>query len=281
MTFRRFIRQRDMRVARDTALFGSADYGEGIFAPGDSGLMGRPADALPTDAPLVARVSLGDPQAFTSIQRGSAVLPVFVTGSILGESRSIQRVAVAVNDRIAAVTDLFGRDDGRSFESIVDPRALTAGRNDVRIFGLREDGVTRTLVPIGRGESETYRLARRGQREMILSSSGERTPVVPGRTAGFLDRVEREGSAVRVSGWSASRELGAASRVFVFADEHFLVTGAPSLPRQDVAQDLGPAGRKAGFSVSASLRRSGPRLELRAFGVIDGRAYELRTTEGG
>ncbi len=63
----------------------------------------------------------------TSLRRGAAVLPTFVSGRLTGSAPTPVRLLVVVNGRIAGSTYSFDPGGGPLFASMVPESALKAG----------------------------------------------------------------------------------------------------------------------------------------------------------
>lgn len=278
--FSEFVQRRDDAIERNTRLFGSSEGRKGLFAiGGGSSLIGVPVKELERGAPTGARAVLDNPSAYASIPRGVRVLPVFMTGRVVGELPPQLPLAVAVNGRVAAVTPGFVASGTRLFEVIFDPAQLRPGANEIRIFAVREAGTTARLAPLV--ESETYKLVQQRGSELIVSSAGRRTRVLKATRGGFVDKVARSGAVVSLSGWSATQQAGPAENVLAFSEGRFVGSGQPLYARPDIAAAFGPSTRTSGFALS--LRFPGRReaqAKIRVFGLLDGAAVELFRAPG-
>jgi hypothetical protein len=276
LDFRRYVRLRDATVARDVAWFGSRDRGRGIFAPGTGpSVVGRAVAGLPADPPVRARAELDDAHAFTSIPAGAAHLPGLVSGRISPGLSTGPRLAVAINGRVAAVTlRSDGKEGTDEFEAIVDPRTLRAGANDVSVYVLRQRGGAFRLAPLAQQAGETYRLVTRGERQLIVDSTGRRR-VVSDLVQGSVDSLALEDDVLRALGWAAQPRLGPAEKVLVFVDGRFQAAAVPSKPRPDVAREHGRSTLASGFSIAGSAPAGATRQDVRVFALRGARASEL------
>ena len=278
LPFSEFKRRRIAQVRRVAGAFGSNDGGRGVFAPGgDFDLVGRAVQDVPASAPIRAQAELDDRRALAAVDTNAKVLPVYLTGRLSGLAPS-RRLAIALNGRIAAVTTSYTDGISTRFEAIVDPGALRAGANAVALYELRGTPGARRLARLGQVETR-YRLVEESGREALVSPSGRRLPVVAGALEGFLENAEFKAGSLRMHGWSASKRLGSAKEVVVFADGRFLLTTRPSVPRPDLAETQGGRSLLSGFNVVTSLGSEPDEGTLRAFGVADGRASELQQIE--
>ena len=118
--------------------FGTGDR-YGLYSIGsDPGLIGRSvATYLSSErSPLV--LTLSGLEAFASVDTSSASLPLHVAGRIDGEASTSNRVAVAVNDRIAAITGPYLEDGTGAFSTMIPEEFLVPGSNTIEALVLDE-----------------------------------------------------------------------------------------------------------------------------------------------
>ncbi len=274
LPFAEFKTRRDALVRRVADTFGADDRGRGVFAPGgDFDLIGRAVDSVPAAPPISAQVELDDPRALAAVDRKAEVLPAYLAGRVsdLGPSR---RLAVALNGRIAALTTSYSDGVNIRFEALLDPDRIAGGPNRVALFELRGAPGARRLARLAQAETG-YTLAGEDGSEELVDSSGRRVPVAEGALEGFVEQTKFRDGVLRISGWSASRSLGAAKEVVVFADGRFLIASRPSAPRGDVAKTQGTRSLLSGFNIVTSLGRAPEEGDLRVFGIAGGKASEL------
>ena len=82
------------------------------------------------------------------------------------------------------------------------------------------------------------------------------------------------GGSLTVAGWAVAGKDTPAEKVVAFEGERFLGAAATTVERPDVAEQLGPAALKSGFSLvipSAGIYGNG----VRVFAIAGSRASEL------
>jgi hypothetical protein len=101
--------------------------------------VGRPPPADPEDGGGAA--DLDQQGALDDVVLGRPPVPVYLSGTVEPDGDGFDLVAITVNGTVAAVEPLFSFDgvDGR-FAAIVPPGLLVDGANDVRLFGVDDQG---------------------------------------------------------------------------------------------------------------------------------------------
>jgi hypothetical protein len=131
------------------------------------------------------------------------------------------------------------------------------GENDVDVF-LVSAGANGQLQ-LERPEnlfSVTYLLTTsKDEKEVIiLSSDGEKIPVIHGRLKGRLDKTIVRHDAVSFKGWSFDvRDSQLPEAILIFANGEFLYSGENNRNRPDVAKVYGKAALQSGFSFTLPL----------------------------
>jgi hypothetical protein len=272
MPFADYVRRRDALVARMAATFrlGSRD---GLLRSGpDADLLGEPLAALGAAPAAGGRVELDDPGLLASVDPVGDFVPSLVGGGVTGV-RDGDRLAVAVQGRIAAVAVPYREGGGLRFAAIVPPAAFVRGPNRVEVVRIagRAPGRTFTLL---RGGSATFRLARRGGGEVLVDEAGRRFPIGPG-VEGSVDGTTLIDGKVEIKGWAGDTQRGRpAAQVVAFAGDRLLAAGRPS----EEARGPGAALGRASFTLSGweATLRGVPRDEpLRVLAVEGGRASPL------
>ncbi|TMM17831.1 MAG: hypothetical protein E6F97_12660, partial [Actinobacteria bacterium] len=134
-------------------------------------LLGRLVSGLSTH-PGKASVQLSNENLLRTVDTHSGLLPTWIQGDVSGPLGS-QDLAVAVNGRVAAVTQTFDLGGVTKFDAMVPEGSLHDGRNDVSVFAVQPDGSLEEL----RGSSVTTSLTRRGGGQVITSTGGTAIPI--------------------------------------------------------------------------------------------------------
>lgn len=150
-------------IARRWRLFGAT--GTSPVPPGMSrDLLGRPAPAAGAVTAAPVQVLLEQPQRFRHVDLSAPVLPLHLAGRVLdaeGRPRAAT-LAVAVNGTIRAVTrtleGLHATYPG-TFGAFLEAGTLRAGRNDLQVFVVSNDGGELQLASSSGDRPETLDLA--------------------------------------------------------------------------------------------------------------------------
>ena len=143
----RLARARMESVARRWELF------DGSVSPVPSGaprgLLGLPAPATAADAvkgPM--QVLLRDPQLLRNVDLSAPVLPLALEGRLLDQEGrpASSMLAVAVNGHIRAITRTLDRLAPGTWSAQLEPGALQAGANDIKLFLVSPDGTQLQLA---------------------------------------------------------------------------------------------------------------------------------------
>jgi len=262
-----------LEAARDDArLFGRGAEPTRPFGP-FSKLVGRDVGTLGATTASGARVHLDGESLFANVKKASEFVPARITGEVDGVSLAGGApLAVAVNDRVSATTRTFMLDGRSRFAVLVRENAFREGRNTVSVFAISPSGGLARLG--GTSNAAGYRLSANGKG--LVSPSGARISIAPGRLDGRIESSTQEGGTVRIKGWAADlHDRALVDRVVLFSGGKLVYSSATTIYRWDVdeVQDKTPAAR-VGFvaEVPASDVRG---KQLRVFAVRHGVASEL------
>jgi hypothetical protein len=136
-------------------LFGSGE--DSVFAEGtDRQLIGRRVDAFPRWRATTARAQINLPST-VSFDPQSSQAPSRVTGNVTDmRAERISKLAIAVDGRIVAVTNLVDSDGKHWFSTFVPDSVFRPGANRLTVLALRTEGDRRlALAKIGSKGSES------------------------------------------------------------------------------------------------------------------------------
>ena len=266
-------RRRDAEVTRIARSFGAGLAGL-YRRPGDERLVGRRLAELSPAGQGGARVELDGAGALVAADGGAEVVPARLTGTLSGLGAGHQ-LAVAVNGVVRGTTESYEDGDRIRLSVMVPPESFGSGRNSVEVLAVEGPPSAPRLTRLGgTGPAERYRLAARGESEVVVAPSGRAITVAPGR-AGYLEKATPAGGDLTLAGWSATA-AGPARTVVAFRDGRFLGAARPSRRRPDVAASLGRGARLAGFTLVVPAAPGGPpERGLRLFGLIGERAHPV------
>jgi hypothetical protein len=280
MPFDEYVRRRDGLVRSMLDAFG--DSAAGVYRSGeDADLIGTSVDRLAAGSRRGASFELDGGGLLGDVDPAGPLVPSLITGEVSGVPAAA-RLAVAVDGRVAATAARW-RDGGTErFSAVVPPTAFARGANSVDLIAVTGAGVGRQLARLP-GAALGYRLAEMDGGQAIVTGSGRSIPVARSASGGSIDGIEVGQAEVKIDGWAADVERARpADRVLAFAGERFLAAGKPSLPREDVAEKVGPRLARAGFKLTGwtgGPRPGSPSAPVRVFAIVGGRALEIGQPE--
>ena len=281
--FQTFVRERDEQTRRRISLLGAGDGFAEVYAAGPyKGILGlSPADVgVAGTAPFHVDV---DPHAeFFAYSPGASTVPALITGRLSKPGQAQQVIAVAINDRIAAVTRSYQFRSEMLMDAVVPPSAFKRGANRVEVFAVGGPESRPRLAAAGRVSGTTARLVKRNGAFAVDGVAGKPIRVAPGAIDGNVDTVQLEGNRLVVAGWvTDARHTRPADRVLVFSGDRLLQATQPQLVRNDVAK-LGPGGGSSGFYLSRSgVPEDVAPERLRVIAVVGDRASEMSVAAPG
>jgi hypothetical protein len=233
-------------------------------------LLGRLVSTLSVQPSHSASVSLENQSLLQTVDTRSDLLPTWIQGDLTGVGPN-EDLAVAVNGRIAAVTQSFSAGGSSKFDAMVPEGSLHDGRNDVSVY-LVQDGRLEEL----RGSSVVTTL--RGN--AISSSGGRAVPVRPGALRGQVHVAS--GPNFTFTGWASNPALSAkVDTVMVFVDRAQVYASKISLIQPHTMLGQAVAHQKYAFQFQlprALLPKPGSGHKVRVFAVRHGVATELAHT---
>jgi hypothetical protein len=285
--------KRDAFAARAAALerqrrqFGEGSW-SGVFAAGPyPELLGRRLATLRIAPDPQVQATLSGEHAFNAVDPRGPLSPSLLVGTLSqkrgGAGAAARRtIAVALNGRIAAVSESYRYEGKTQFSALVPESAFSRGPDRVDVLAVSGRGSKLRITSLGgAGSQGTYRLVRTGARISIRTPSGETIRVQPGAVSGYVDIARVEGDLVNFFGWAADvPRKRIRDRVLVFANGRFVY--AVDRPLEGRRPDLGAELEDAGFAIYLDRRDvlRGPNPELRVFAVVGGVASELRYPDG-
>jgi hypothetical protein len=133
------IEQRDSAIAEKDERFGTGPFYTLGPAPE---LIGK---AAPPASGNVPPASIDKAELWDNYRPGKGLLPIWVNGTIMtGQAGAL--IAVGVNGKIQGTTRSFDFQGKQRFGTLVDPKSLVPGRNEITIYRV---GKNSRLQPIG------------------------------------------------------------------------------------------------------------------------------------
>jgi Sulfatase len=219
-------RGRDATLRRQLALFGSGTWSR-VYAIGPHrNLLGRSVGSLRVVSGS-AHVSVDGQGLLAAVDLRSLLSPSHVTGSVSGAPAGTD-LAIAIDGRIAAMTQTFATDGSVHFAAFVPETAFRQGANELVVYIVRGGGLLERLHG-GTGAATAYRLVSGG----IVDPAGRRITLVPGALAGRVEDWYFESGSVRFGGWAGDATRHAlADAVLVFRGKQFLYAGTTTVKRK-------------------------------------------------
>jgi hypothetical protein len=236
-------------------------------------LLGRLVSGLKVHPSSSSSVQLSNENLLRTVDTRSELLPTWIQGQVSGQTGD-EDVAVAVNGRIAAVTQTYDQGGVTRFDAMVPDGSLHDGRNDVSVFVVQPDGSLEEL----RGSSVTTTIKTRGGIQVIVSSGGRAIPIRQQALAGQV-RVKAGPTFEFDGAASDAAKQHKVDAVMVFVDGEQVYASKASLiqPKSMLGQvaKQNPYGFQ--FDLPASLLpKPGSGHNVRVFAVRGGAASELR-----
>jgi hypothetical protein len=260
---------------RNAALFGEG--GDSMYRIGPHAeLLGRSVQGMQRRAVTGARVVLDGAGLFAEVHSSVGFVPARVVGELVGKTPPVgAALAVVVNDRVAATTQVFSVDGRKRFTAMVPEGVFHDGGNDVEIYGVAGQGQHVTLAHLGgTGTSSRYELSADGR--TITLPGDRRVLVLPNRLSGALEVWEPRGATVQVAGWAADLHDGAlVDRVLAFTGRRLVYAGATTVYRWDLPATQHQRALVRSGWVAEMPTRDVHRSSLRVFAVRGNVATEL------
>jgi hypothetical protein len=253
LPFEELMRRRNAEVRRRIGLFGEHNGFDGVFRAGpDATLVGRPVSRLARAGPPGFRVAFDYRAELSSFSPDSPVVPAFVTGRVEGAAEGGQRVAIALNGRVAAVTETYRDGDVVRLAAILPGMAFREGANVIEALAVTGSGPSARVASAGRSAGDEAKLVERGG-DLALELNGKAIAVEPGHADGFVDSVQLSGGQMSVAGWATAADHSrSADRVLLFGDGRLLQSVEPTGQRPDLSEAFGPGAGLAGYEFTVS-----------------------------
>jgi sulfatase-like protein len=147
VSYEEWVRRRDAVVAREADMF-PPDRGFGpVFELGPhKELIGASVAGLSVRPDSSSHVVFDGERPFVGVDPQATFVPSLVSGTMSGQAKAGDDIALAVNGRIAAVGRLHQVVGQRRFQVMVPPPAFRRGDNLVQLMRVRDGGNTLLLV---------------------------------------------------------------------------------------------------------------------------------------
>jgi hypothetical protein len=263
---------RRQALAEQSATFGTSAADLYRIGPHQE-LLGRLVSTLHVTRSRSGGVQLSNQNLLRTVDLRANLIPTWLQGDLSGVPGE-QDLAIAVNGRIAAVTQSFDAGGQAKFAAMVPESSMHGGRNDVSVYVVRDNGLEEL-----RGSSVTTTIRARGGGEAIVSG-GKAVPVRPGVLRGQVHVTA--GRNYTFTGFAANKALTAkVDAVMVFVDREQVYASKFSLIHPHTM--LGPSVQKQKLAFQfelppALLPKPGSGHEVQVFATRRGVAAELRYT---
>jgi hypothetical protein len=267
-------RLRTQALAEQLAAFGKTPADLYRVGPHQE-LPGRLVSSLPVTPSHSGGVQLSNQNLLRTVDVRSNLLPTWIQGTLTGQQSSEEDLAIAVNGRIAAVTQSFDVGGQAKFAAMAPESSMHNGRNDVSVFVVHDNGLEEL-----RGSSVTTTIRARGASEVIASSGAKAIPVRPQALRGQVH--VSTGQNFTFTGWASDRALRAkVDSVRVFVDREQIYASKISLiqPHTMLGQVVAHQRYAFQFELPRSLLPApGSAHRVRVLAVRRGVASEVRYT---
>jgi len=147
------VRDREATIAHKFAAFGEGH--DSLYRIGaNKWLLGRRVAGLQHARSIEVRIDKGD--QLRNVRLESGYLPVRISGHVTaGRIEPGAELAVAVNGRVAALTQCFWSNERQRFRALVPESTLREGFNEVDVLLVRGRGEGATLVSVGSNVPDT------------------------------------------------------------------------------------------------------------------------------
>jgi hypothetical protein len=263
---------RRQALAEQIASFGTSQADLYRIGPHQE-LLGRLVSNLPVTPSRSSGVQLANQNLLQTVDLHANLIPTWIQGDLSGGVHDGDDLAVAVNGRIAAVTEAFDAGGQTKFAAMVPESSMHDGRNDVSVFFAHDNGQLEEL----KGSSVTTTIqARRGGE--VIASAGKAVPV---RAQALQGQVHvTAGQNYTFTGWASNKALSAkVDAVMVFADRQQVYASKLSLIQPHTMLGEAVAHQKYAFQFElppALLPKPGSGHRVRVFALRHGVATELR-----
>ena len=221
---------------------------------------------------------------FTSISPDSEFILTDIKGSVSGTMKSEEPgyLAIGVNGFIRSVVQLGQRFKlERKFATLVPESALTAGRNEVSAYFIRDGTGKVSLLRLQGGTPPQYSLVLGSENaaDSLFLPAGQQIPIDGQDVRGYVrSDLTPDGKFISISGWSVDVTNAASPEVLVFVNGQFRASIAPDILREDVEAEIAEAaGLTPGFSTILPITqfRALDEEQVRVLGISDSSATEL------
>ncbi len=272
LPFAEFVRRRNAAVDRMSADFVLSRRVPVRRSVIDADLVGRQVSSIGLLASPQGRVELDRAAALRTVDPRGETVPFVIAGRLTGDGQPGERMAIAVNGRVATVVRPFREGDARRFSALVPPDLFVRGNNRVDVVRVTGTGSARRLRLVKGADLDPRLVRDEAGREMIVQPDGRRVPVGPG-VEGSVDTVGGDVGLIELKGWAGDTQRPrAAERVIAFSGSRLLGSTRPDADRPDLAKRFGRGLARAGFRIGGSTPVGPNDPRLRVFAVLDGRA---------
>jgi sulfatase-like protein len=232
-------------------------------------LLGRLVSGLQVTPSHSGSVSLENQNLLQAVDTHSDLLPTWIQGDLTGVGPN-EDLAVAVNGRIAAMTQSFPVGGQSKFDAMVPEDSLHDGRNNVSVYLVQGNGLEELR---GSNVSTTIR-------GNTIASGAKALPIRPHALQGRV-HVAR-GQNFTFTGWASNPGLTQkVDSVMVFVDREQVYASKISLIQPHTMLGSSVAHQKYAFQFElpqALLPKPGAAHTVRVFALKNGVATELTTT---
>jgi hypothetical protein len=266
--------KRAQSLAQHVALFGTGSFAPVYRLGPHRELLGRSVADL-TVRPSTAGARIQERAFLNAVDLDAEFVPTFLAGTITGRHPAQLDLAVALDGRIAAVTETFAQDGETQFSALFPESALRRGRNPVDVYAVRRARGKLVLEQL-RGSEPSLTLRGSAGHEVIRSTDGKTIRIDPSAIRGTVEAAKTStGFAFRGRARDTKKRL--VDSLAVFADAKAVFAGNANDLRPLRFIDKGSAEKdRFQFELpSGLLPAEGDEHQVRVFAIRGRVASEL------
>ncbi len=231
------------------------------------------------------KATLKDGSLYQNVDLDSGFIPARVRGTLVSapEQKQQWRIAIAINDKIGAVTRVYRDENGANrFSAMLPEQFFIQGKNRMQLYLIKEDSNRKTQLLAQEASLHTipsYRLENSGDKALLQQlNPDQQFPIVKNRLKGKLELFQQGDGSVELFGWALDiANKTAVKELVVFHNNRFIHVGNTHM-RRGQSTKYQAKGALAGFhfvlptTLFQNLEQHNPRV----FAISnDGYAAEL------
>ena len=243
-------------LARKLALFSSGSYDPLYnYTLSPELLDNSLSEFLTIDSESLSFI-FGQQASLSRIETRSSFIPALLSGEIFGHSASAPPIhlALALNQKIVAVTHTYSENGRVKFSAISAPSNFIDGHNNLEIFSI-VDASSKELEKIRNQRGNDYSYSTADRLSIISGQDGSTISLQPELVRGYIDKMDIEDGYLSISGWAINQtQLRPADYVLMDVNGQLTYIAEVTLLRHDIAEAFdNEVYSSSGFSVKLPL----------------------------